>query len=110
MENRIKNLMVPEPPSGVLPTDFYEVSALSGLFVVSYTVARAIERQLARETPPKWVVFRDLSGSRHRLLAETIRRLTESTAEQRKLDREFLRQLRKEEKEDRRLGEEDDGW
>ena len=108
MENRIKHLVPQEPAERqLLPIDYYEINMVSGTFAVSHAVARSIERRLALEVTPVWIVFRDLAGSRHRVRTETIRRLTESTRDQRRLDREFARERGKEAKEDRLPGDDD---
>ncbi|MBX7120282.1 MAG: hypothetical protein K1X31_14920 [Gemmatimonadaceae bacterium] len=97
--NRIRALLAEATTTGP-PRDYHWLTA-KGLGVpVSAATARAIERQLAREPAPEWLTFRDLSGSRIRIRAALIERLTECTAAQRAADRAFQRAREKEERED----------
>jgi hypothetical protein len=93
----------PEPPC-----DFFEIGSYCGTFVVTESTALAVERSLLQQPPPRWVVFRDLDGSRHRVLVRLIYRISENTAAQRAANRAFSRARRLEEKKDRRPWEEDD--
>jgi len=61
-----------------------------------------IEAQLDQRKVPKWIVFRDRSGSRYRVRARLIRSIIESTAEQRASDRRYEKAREREEKKDRR--------
>jgi hypothetical protein len=109
MENRIKHLVQPVPV-GTLPSDFYEVCTSCGMYAVTRAVAHAIERQLALDPQPKWITFRDLFGSRNRVRTDLVRHVTETTREQRRIAREFNRERRKEEKEDRLPGDDELDW
>jgi hypothetical protein len=88
--------------------DFYRVVARYSWFVVSRQTAMAIERQLMQASPPRWIVFRDLMGARHRLQAKRIDRISESTAAQRAAAREFDREREREDKDDRSPWDDDD--
>jgi len=105
--NRLKDFFG-DPQEPEAQDDFYLVERRFMSFAVSHQTAADIERALDRLPPPRWVVFRDLTGSRHRVLAETISRISESTAEQRAADRAFDRARRLEDKKDHRPWEDDD--
>lgn len=82
--------------------DYYVVAGFSGSFYVSAQVAGAVERALDRVWGGRWLVFRDLSGSRIRILRRQVFGVFESTAEQRAKDRAFFRSLDRESEADRR--------
>lgn len=107
MVNRILALLKPseneDPPYG----DFVIVSGPFGNLTVTRTVAREIERVLDRRWRPRWVTFHDRVGSRVRVRANEIRLFVESTTAQRASDRQLDRARRKEEKADRRPGDEE---
>jgi hypothetical protein len=104
--NRLKDYFKePDPQSP--ESDFYIVSGDCGYFYVSRETAARVERCLDRVWVPRWVTFRDLSGSRVRVFARHINRIVESTAAQRARDREFERARKLEEKADRRPWEDD---
>ena len=105
--NRLKDFFH-DPREPESQDDFYEVEKRYRSFAVTRQTAAAIERALDQDPPPRWVVFRDLTGSRHRVLAEQISRISESTASQRAADRAFDRARRLEDKQDRRPWEDDD--
>jgi hypothetical protein len=88
--------------------DFFEIESHYDTFAVSRETAIEVELWLDQLPPPRWIVFRDLTGARQRILAAQIYRISESTAAQRCADREFRRARRLEEKKDRRPWEEDD--
>jgi hypothetical protein len=96
--NRLKEFLdQPEQPD---PTnDFYEVYGGYAPFIVTRQTAMELERRLNELPPPMWVVFHDVMGSRHRISAQRIYRISESTAAQRAASREFDR-ARKEEQRD----------
>jgi hypothetical protein len=95
-------------PSGEPVGDYWEIETRDNYFVISREVARAVERALSRPLVPQWIVFRVLSGSRHRVRARSIHRVSESTAAQRAAAREFFRARRLEVKADKRPWEDDD--
>ncbi len=102
--NRIRAFLeVPEDrrPGG----DYFVVSGCFGTFYVSRETAHAVERSLDRAWRP-WVVFRDLSGSRIRVRRKLVYGVFESTAAQRRQDREFWRALQDETEADQRPWEE----
>ncbi len=105
--NRLKDLFN-DPPEPESQDDFYVVEKRYGSFAVSRQTAAEIEQALDQLPLPRWVVFRDITGARHRLLAEQISRISESTAAQRAADRAFDRARRLEDKQDRRPWEDDD--
>ncbi|HEX2190383.1 MAG TPA: hypothetical protein VHG51_15855, partial [Longimicrobiaceae bacterium] len=81
--------------------DYWVVAGLFGTFYVAADVARGVERALDRAWG-RWVVFRDLSGSRIRVRRKLVYGVYESTAEQRRADREFYRALSEESEADPR--------
>jgi len=98
MVNRLQNL----PGAGeeaTKYTDYYEVEALCDTYIVELATALVIERGLDMPGEPGWIEFRDVFGARHRLMANSIRRITESTRETRAALRAFMRARRIEEKE-----------
>ena len=104
--NRLTEFFDPLEPE--LPEDYYVVQTYCGSYVVSRETASDIERRLDQLPTPRWIVFRDLAGSRFRVLTSLVYRLTESTAATRAADRAFDRARRLEEKQDRRPWEDDD--
>jgi hypothetical protein len=105
--NRLADFLCdPQEPERV--DDFFEIETQNGWFAVSYATALDVERSLDQRPAPRWIEFRDLSGSRHRLLARLVSRISENTAAQRTADRQFQRARRLEEKQDRRPWEDGD--
>jgi hypothetical protein len=100
MMNRITQYLN-SGPAPASPTDYWWIETRQDVYVVSRGTARAIERRLDGPVLPRWIVFRDLTGARHRILASAVRSVSESTAAQRQAARAFQRALR-EEKEDGR--------
>jgi hypothetical protein len=96
-----------EPPEPERSDDYFAIESHYDTFAVSRATAIEIERQLDQRPTPRWIVFRDLAGARHRVLASHIRSISESTAAQRAASREFDRARRLEEKRDRRPWEDD---
>ena len=99
MVNRLQNL----PGAGeeaTKYTDYYEVEALCDTYIVELSTALAIERYLDTPGEPGWIEFRDVFGARHRLMAHSVRRITESTRETRAALRAFERARRNEDRED----------
>jgi hypothetical protein len=105
--NRLKDFFG-DPQEPESQDDFFEVDSHYDSFAVSRETAIEIERRLDQLPPPRWIVFRDLTGARHRVLAAQINRISESTAGQRAANREFQRARRLEDKKDRRPWEDDD--
>jgi hypothetical protein len=105
--NRLKRLLGgPEEPER--PGDFYEIVFRYEAIAVTRQAAQDVARQLDHVPPPQWIEFRDLSGAWHRVLASGITQISESTAAQRELDREFRRARRLEEKSGRLPWEDDE--
>lgn len=105
--NRLKQYLDDEEPQ--MPEgDYWVVETRTAYWIVSADTARDIERVLARLWRPRWLVFRDLTGGRRRLLTSVIECLYESTTQQRAARRAFDRERRREEKADRRPWEDDD--
>ena len=96
-----------EPPEPERQDDYFEIESHDDTFAVSRETAIEIERRLDQRPTPRWIVFHDLVGARHRVLASHIRSISESTAAQRAAGREFNRARRLEEKQDRRPWEDD---
>ena len=88
--------------------NFFEIESPYNYFAVSQETVSEIERSLDQLPPPRWVVFRDLFGARHRIPATHVCRISEKTAAQRASSRAFYRARRLEEKMDRRPWEDDD--
>jgi hypothetical protein len=104
--NRLEDLFE-DPPEPEQHGDFFQIETRFDSFAVSREVAVDVGRRLDQLPPPRWVSFRDLSGAWHRIVAESVYRISESTAAQRAANREFYRARRLEEKADRRPWEED---
>ena len=105
--NRLKDFFE-QPPEPERQDDYFEIDAYGGSYAVSRETACEVERRLDQLPPPHWIVFRDLTGARHRVLATYVRRISECTAAQRAADRAFHRARRLEDKADRRPWEDDD--
>lgn len=100
MINRIAQYLKTMNAIRAAPTDYWWIETpLSGYFVSART-ARSVEHRLEREPMPRWLVFRDLAGARHRVLATSVRLVTESTATQRAERRAFVRELQREREQD----------
>jgi hypothetical protein len=106
--NRLRDYFGDPPEPDGRDDDYFMIGCRGMSLAVTRETAVEVERWLDHQPPPRWVVFNDLAGSRHRILTEYIYRITESTAAQRAADREFDRARRLEEKKDRRPWEEDD--
>src|SRR5687768_1450494 len=105
--NRLEDfLRDPQEPEGC--DDYFEIETEQGWFAVSCATALDVEQSLDQRPTPRWIEFRDLSGSRHRVLARLVSRISENTAVQRAADRQFRRARRLEEKQDRRPWEDGD--
>ncbi len=104
--NRLEDLFrdSPEPER---EDDYYLIETHCDAFAVSMATAVEVERWLDHQPPPRWVVFRSLMGSRHRLLTSYIYHVQECTAAQRAASREFHRARKLENKKDRRPWEDD---
>ena len=74
-------------------TDYFLVCAECGHWSVSATMARAIEHQLARWLPPRWITFVDLTGASIRIRADQVRSVSQCYAENRAAERTFRRRL-----------------
>jgi hypothetical protein len=105
--NRLEDLFR-DPDEPERQDDYFVIETFTDSFVVSVEMAIEVERWLDHQPPPRWLVIRSFSGSRHRILAEQIYRISESTAAQRAAGREFTRARKLENKRDRRPWEEDD--
>lgn len=103
--NRIQ-LVLDDEPSWTPPGDYWVVYGDAGWFHVSADVARAVERQLDRRWPPRWVTFRDVFGSALRIRTSLIHGVQESTAAQRAAERQLARARKAEERADVRPWEE----
>jgi hypothetical protein len=105
--NRLKEFFE-QPPEPERQDDFFEIESYYDTYAVSRETAHEVERRLDQLPPPRWIVFRDLAGARHRVLAAQIHRISESTAAQRAAARAFSRARRLEDKADRRPWDDDD--
>lgn len=106
--NRLQDYFGPEPLGRLPDEDYYIVGGETGYFYVTRQTALRIARQLARRWPPRWITFRDLSGSEIRVRPRKLDGVYESTAEQRARDRAFIRARRLEARQDCRPWEEDE--
>ena len=99
MVNRLQYLWgdVPEPTSY---PDYYEIEAIGDTYIVPFSTALAVERQLERCVTTDWLEFRDVFGARHRMPARHVYRITESTRATRGALREFRKAMREQERED----------
>jgi hypothetical protein len=94
--NRLREFF--EDPEQEAPSDdFYWVETRSDAIAVSRATATEVERELDRPSRPRWVIFRDIAGARHRLLAHLVEHVAESTAAQRAAGRAFYRARKLEE-------------
>ena len=105
--NRLKDFFG-DPRDPESQDDYFEIESLYDTFVVSRATATEIERRLDQLPPPRWIVFHDLTGARHRIQSSHVNRISECTAAQRAVDREFRRARRLEDKKDRRPWEDDE--
>jgi len=103
--NRIRAYLE-EPEERVPGGDYFVVSGACGTFYVTAETARAVERALDRVWGRRWLVFRDLAGSRIRVLRRQVQGVYESTVVQRRKDRAFYRALQEESETDSRPWEE----
>jgi hypothetical protein len=94
-------------PEGEAYGAFYVVSGPFGSLMVTAATARAIERELERRKPPRWLVFRDRSGSHLRIRTRDLRSICESTPAQRAYDRRMARLREREEQGDYRSFDDD---
>ncbi|MGD8868327.1 MAG: hypothetical protein PVI01_11870 [Gemmatimonadales bacterium] len=106
--NRLKDYFGPEPEERPPDQEYYIVGGVAGYFYVTRETARSIARQLERRRPPRWIVFRDLTGSEVRVRPCKLDAVYESTAEQRARERAFIRARKMEAEGDQRPWEEDE--
>src|SRR5688500_18305137 len=107
--NRIaENLKNEEKPDEEQPVarDYWVVRCESGWFNVRPPQAVRIQRVLDRRWSPRWLEFRDITGSRIRVRTRDVIGMNECTAEQRAKERRQDRFLDKEEKADKKPWEE----
>jgi len=103
--NRLKDFLDPLPePEG--QDDYFIIDSHYDIFAVTQQTADEVVRQL--ELRARWLTFRDLSASWHRIIAAHVYRISESTAAQRAASRAFWRARKLEVKADRRPWEDDD--
>jgi hypothetical protein len=103
--NRLKDFLDPLPePEG--QDDYFIIESHYDIFAVTRQTADEVVRQL--ELRARWLTFRDLSASWHRIIAAHVYRISESTVAQRAASREFWRARKLEAKADRRPWEDDD--
>jgi hypothetical protein len=105
--NRLQEYFQDQPEEEEPQGDYYTVDTRSETFYVSRDTARAVEQTLDAAQPPRWVVFHDLSGARHRLATHLVERVSECSAAHRASLRAFYRARRLEEKADSRPWEEE---
>lgn len=106
MQNRLEDLFR-DPLEPETPDEYWVIETRPDTFIVSRETAMEVERRLDQLPPPRWVVLRDMSGGRHRILVSDIYRITESTPATRAACRAFWRARRLEDKNDRRPWEDD---
>jgi hypothetical protein len=83
------------------PGIYFCVGARCGTWYISTAMARHIEACLDADPRPGWIRFVDLSGASVRVRSRDVEYLNQSTPEQRALEREFNRAMRRERKVDR---------
>jgi len=105
--NRLKDFFN-DPPEPESQDDYFEIDCRFDAFAASRATASELERRLDELPPPRWIVFRDLTGARHRIRAGHVQCISECTAAQRAARREFSRARRLEDKQDRPWGDNDD--
>ena len=105
--NRLEDLF-DDPLEPERRDDYWIIETHYDCFVVSLETAIEVERWLDHLPPPRWLVFRSLTGARHRITSASIYRISECTAAQRAAGREFNRARKLEDKNDRRPWEGDD--
>lgn len=96
MNRLVEWFELPDEPE--LANDYYEIETHYDSFPVAAETAAEVEQALEGVPTPRWVVFRDVTGARHRVYVAHIYRISECTAAQRASRREFWR-ARKEENE-----------
>lgn len=82
-------------PEATSYTDYFEVEAAYDTYIVAFSTALALERQLESCSDNTWIEFRDVFGARHRVPARCLYRISESTPATRAAVREFERARRK---------------
>ena len=107
MINRLKDRFQ-EPEENAPEQDFHVVAYEFEEFYVTREEAERILRELYASTPPRWIRFTDVNGSMVSVRSARIDHVREWTAAQRESQRAFRRELRREEKSDRRPWEDDD--
>jgi hypothetical protein len=109
MINRLKEFV--SEPEGERPpvNEFYEVIAGIESFYVVREIAERLFAELASESPPRWVRFMDVHGSRICVKGRLIECVRESTDAQRAAERAFHRERRRERKADR-TWDDDESW
>lgn len=105
--NRTKGQLGPRPEPDP-QQDFFWVEGRFTEFAVSRATAVALERQLVRDPPPAWVVFRDVAGALHRVRTALIDRISESTSEKREAMRAFYRARRAERRKEKDWEDDED--
>lgn len=99
--NRLNGFM-DEPEERARAPDLWVVRSVSGCIYVSAQTAHMVLAKLGRLWRPRWLRFRDLSGSYIQVPTRSVLVVFESTAEQRVRDRELQQALDKEASEEER--------
>lgn len=79
-----------------VPSNYWIVSSEVGNIAVSGAEAERVLESLGGPDAQRWITFRDLFGSRHRIRSNGIDAVWESTPEQRRRRRRFDKQRRAE--------------
>ncbi|HYC52072.1 MAG TPA: hypothetical protein VEB19_13240 [Gemmatimonadaceae bacterium] len=95
MINRVKHL-VDHPPESRRLDEYFIVEAYCNGYVVTFETALMIERQLEHCPALRWIEFRDVFGSRHRVLSLHVYHIGESTPQTREAMRRFEKLREKE--------------
>ena len=82
--------------------DYWIVRCGNGWYYVRVADAARVQRALDQRWRPRWVKFRDITGSRIRVLTSDVLGLNECTAEQRAKERRQVRFLEAEAKSDKK--------
>lgn len=100
----------PDEPEERAPSagDYYVVSTQGGTYYVGAETAARLARTLDRRWfRPRWLKFVDVSGGRVWVRTPLVDAISECTALQREVSREFFYRQRKEDAADRRWDDED---
>ena len=88
-----------EPDERPPVEDYVVIAGDAGVWYVSLATGEALQRQLRRRWPPRWLRFVDIFGAQVCILTRTVRVICESTRLQRRSERVFYRNREREDQE-----------